>query len=288
MKKDDIRTLIVVLIICIFIVGVFLLLNQKDNVEKMTIIKEYNSFFLIRNCINDYLDYYNNEDKEVAYDILFKEYIKKNNISINDVLENIDSYPKEAYINIDKIMSVSINNNKIYYVVGKILQDDYDNTKVINDNFSIIVLVDYNNVTYSIIPINDNNYKKTINTIKKINIESNENNKLKGTGIINNEQICVLYMSDYVGKLNNDIDDAYSILTTKMKEKYSSIDSYKNYLNSNRNKITTVADKCHVTEKEDYTRTYYVIDSNKNEYTFYEDGIMNYTVEFNFNNDVKE
>ena len=113
MKKDDIRTLIVVLIICIFIVGVFLLLNQKDNVEKMTIIKEYNSFFLIRNCINDYLDYYNNEDKEVAYDILFKEYIKKNNISINDVLENIDSYPKEAYINIDKIMSVSINNNKI-------------------------------------------------------------------------------------------------------------------------------------------------------------------------------
>lgn len=280
MKKDDIRTLIVILIICISITGLFLLLNRKSNVEKMSIIKEYNTFFLIRNCVNDYLDYYANSDKKSSYDILFKNYIEKNNVNINNVLENIDSYSKEAYVNIDKIMSVSLKNNKIYYVTGKILQDDVDKTEVIDENFSVIVLIDYDNITYSIIPIKNNDYKKTINGIKKINIEPKENNKLKGIGLINNDQICVLYMSDYLNKINNDIESAYNILTTEMKKKYPSIDSYQNYINNNKSKFTTTADKCSVTEKDDYSRTYYVIDENENEYTFYEDGIMNYTVEY--------
>ena len=87
-------------------------------------------------------------------------------------------------------------------------------------------------------------------------------------------------MSDYIAKISDDMEEAYNLLTDKMKEKYSSIDAYRKYINDNKNNFTTIADKCRVVEKDNDTRTYYVIDGNENEYTFYEDGIMNYTVEY--------
>lgn len=278
MKKDDIRTLIVIVIICALITGLFFLLNRKDNIEKLDNITEYNTFFSIVNYINEYIDYIYEEDYERLNNVLSTEY--KNNIN-NNISDYVNDYPENSSANIRSIKSVQIaNNNYIYYAQGKIIQNNFEESVVVDNDFSIIILIDYNNLTYALYPIDSNNYKKIINSIKKINISPNTNNNLVKSRLITKEEICVLYMSDYVDKTNTDIDSAYNLLTTKMKEKYSSVDIYKDYIDSNKNKITTVADKCRVSESNDNTRTYYVIDENENEYTFYEDGVMNYTVEY--------
>ena len=62
-----------------------------------------------------------------------------------------------------------------------------------------------------------------------------------------------------------------------MKEKYATIDMFKAYLEVNKEKITTKAEKC---AKEG--NSYMVIDANNNNYTFYEESVMNYKVSFSF------
>ena len=273
MKKDDIKTLIVIVIICTLITVLVLLLNRKSNVEKMEIVTDYNTFFSVSNCVNDYINYLTKEDSEAIYNLLSSDYVGTEDTGITS------TYPENSSAVIDSIKEIKLNSRQIiYYVTGKIIQNNFDETSVIDNDFSIIVLIDYNNITYSIIPVD--NYKKIVNKIKKINIEKNEFNNLKKTNLVSKEQICVLYMSDYIDKINNDINSAYELLTVKMKEKYPTIDSYQTYINNNKDKFTTVADKCRVTEGKDNTRTYYVVDGNENEYTFYEDGIMNYTVDY--------
>lgn len=288
MKKEDIRILIVIVIICLFIVGLVLLLNKKNNSEKMVYVTEYNTFFSIINCINEYIDYIANNNKEGAYELLSTDYIKKNNIVLNNLYEKIEKYPHNTAAEIRKIETVKVGNSNIYYTNGKIIQNNYKETKIIKDSFSIIVLIDYDNMTYSVYPIENNNYERIINNLRNISIAKNNHNVLKNSGLINKEQICVLYMSDYVNKINNDFDKAYELLSKKMKKRYQSVELYRNYINNEKNKITTVADKCSVDEGDNNTRTYYVIDSNENEYTFYEDGIMNYTVDISFSNNIEE
>ena len=54
---------------------------------------------------------------------------------------------------------------------------------------------------------------------------------------------------------------------------------YVNYINDNRDKITTEADKC-LLEKIGNNRVYTVIDKNENKYIFTEKSVMNYEVSF--------
>jgi len=48
----------------------------------------------------------------------------------------------------------------------------------------MIVLKDLENLTISLYPINNTNYKKVIDHIKKINIESNDYNKINNSSIV--------------------------------------------------------------------------------------------------------
>ena len=52
MKKDDIRTFVVIIIICTLITGLVLFLNRKSNSDKLEVVDEYNNFFTITNYVN--------------------------------------------------------------------------------------------------------------------------------------------------------------------------------------------------------------------------------------------
>ena len=149
-----------------------------------------------------------------------------------------------------------------------------DNTKDEYKNYGAL-----DTLSYAIYPIEDDNYKEVIDKIKKIEIENNKYNSIKKSELITKEQICVIYLSDYIDKIYNDIDLSYKILSKSMKEKYTTLEEYKNYINNNIDKITTEADKCSL-EKINNNRLYTVIDKNKNKYIFNEESIMNYEVDF--------
>ena len=87
MKKDDIRTFITIIIICTLIVGIVLILNRKSNSEKLEVVNEYNTFFTTSNYVNNYLNY--SSDSSKLYDLLYSDYIDKNNITVDNILINI-------------------------------------------------------------------------------------------------------------------------------------------------------------------------------------------------------
>ena len=63
--------------------------------------------------------------------------------------------------------SVNIKNSYAYYLKGSIIQNNYSTTEEITNNFEMIVLKDLENLTISLYPINNTNYKKVIDHIKK-------------------------------------------------------------------------------------------------------------------------
>lgn len=277
MKKDDIRTFITIIIICTLIVGIVLILNRKSNSEKLEVVNEYNTFFTTSGYVNNYLNY--SSDSSKLYDLLYSDYIDKNNITVDNILTNIKSYPKNSTIKVTEMKYVKVKNDYIYYIKGKIYQNTFDGKELIDDNFDVVAVLDFDTLSYAIYPIEDDNYKEVIDKIKKIEIENNKYNSIKKSELITKEQICVIYLSDYIDKIYNDIDLSYKILSKSMKEKYTTLEEYKNYINNNIDKITTEADKCSL-EKIDNNRLYTVIDKNKNKYIFNEESIMNYEVDF--------
>ena len=258
MKKDDIRTFITIAIICAIIVGIVLIINRKSNSEKLEEVNEYNTFFTITNYINTY--------------------INRNNITENTINKFLENYTINSSIKVTDMKYVKIKNNYVYYVKGKIYQNTYDGSEVINNNYETLVLVDFDTLSYAIYPI-DTDYKKVLDKIKKISIENNRNNNVKKSDLITKEQICVIYLSDYISKIDEEIELSYNVLSEKMKEQYPMFKEYVNYINDNRDKITTEADKC-LLEKIGNNRVYTVIDKNENKYIFTEKSVMNYEVSF--------
>ena len=280
MKKDDIKTLIVIVIVCAICLILVLIFSREKNTDKLEAVKEYNTYFSVTNYMNSYISYLSNNDGEAVYSMLSKEYISKNNINQNNVFNIVDTYDPNSLLTlkITSIKQVKVTSSSyIYYIKGQLLKNTFDNTEIINNNYEVLLLADYKTLSESVYPLKGNNYEKIINSIKKVNIEKNEYNKIKSSSLTNSETICVLYLSDYVDKLNNDIEESYKLLNDKMKEKYATIDMFKAYLEVNKEKITTKAEKC---AKEG--NSYMVIDANNNNYTFYEESVMNYKVSFSF------
>ena len=281
MKKDDIKTLIVVIIVCAICLALVFILSRKKNTDTLKPVEEYNTYFSVTNYMNSYISYLSNNDSEAIYSMLSSEYIYKNNINQNNVLDIVKTYNQDAIISlkITSIDEIEIKNNKyIYYIKGKILKSTFTKEEVIDDNYNVLLFADYSNLTETVYPLDNDNYEKIINNTKDINISKNEYNKIKSSSLINTETICVLYLSDYIYKLGNDIEEAYKILDNEMKNKYQSINEFKTYIETNKNKITTKADNFTKNGKD-----YIVIDNNNNTYTFTEQSVMNYKVNIKFN-----
>ena len=277
MRKDDIKTFVTIVIVCLVIVVLVLILNHKSNSDKLETVNEYNTFFTVTSYINDYINNISNQDSSSLYDVLYSDYIDKKNITLNNIYNNIEEYPINSSVKVIKMEYVKVKNDYIYYVEGKVNQITFDGKQEIDNNFKVVVIRDFDTLSFAIYPLQEkDNYKKIIDSIKKIKIEDNKNNKIKNSSLVSKEQICVFYLSDYVDKINNNIEEAYNLLSDQQKKQYT-LDKYKEFINANIDKITTDADKCSL-ELSGTNRVYTVIDINKNKYTFTEKNIMNYNV----------
>lgn len=279
MKKDDIKTLVVVILVCIIPLAIVLILNIKSNSDKLAHVNEYNNFFSVTNYINKYINNTSSENPSDIIGLLDKTYMLDNNIDYNNIFEKIDVYPIGSSISINNMEYVEVKENYIYYVVGEVYQNNFDGRIDIGE-FKCIIQVDFKTLSFSVYPLKKENYKNIIDKIKNINIENNNYNKISNSDGITKEQICALYLSDYLDKIDNNLDTSYNLLSDKMKKQkeFSTLDSYKNYINNNINKMSTSADKC-LMEKIKDNRVYSVIDKNENMFIFDEEYIMNYKVD---------
>lgn len=279
MKKDDIRTMIVVIIISIICLVIGLIFSYKSNFDKLDSVSEYSVYFSQIKYINNYINYIANEDSVGVYNLLDKRYIEKNNISYSNVLDYVDDYPQLSSFKAINMKYVKLSFNiTLYYVTGEIYKNDIDGEILVDDNFSVVIINDFDNMTFSIYPV-DSNYKTIINDFKKKNIDNNSYNNIVSSELIDKEQVCLLYFSDFVNMLFFDIEKAYDYLSDDMKNSYKSLDEFNTYINNNNYKLSTSADKCRNDQKDNKV-LYTVIDDKGNEYKFIEESVMDYKVSF--------
>ena len=278
-NKDDIKTVIVVAIVCIFCLIIGLVLSIKSNTDKLEAVSEYNVFFSNVSYVNNYINCVADKDADCVYNLLNEEYLKSNNISVDRVLENIYDYPSGSSIKVLNMDYVKIKDNFVYYINGMIYKNSYDDNVLVSDDFSIILIKDYDNLGYSLYPVTSKNYKKILNRIKDINVVKNEHNVIANSSLINSEQVCIIYLSDFINTLFTDVNNSYASLSTEMKKIYNNIDVYREYVNDNKNKFSTVADKCKL-DMNGSNRVYTVIDNEGNSYIFDEESVMKYKVDF--------
>lgn len=279
MKKDDIKTLVVVILICSLCVGLVLILNHKSNSEKLEPVNDYNVFFSTYNYVTNYINKVGSKNNESIYNLLYSDYIVDNNITVDNVFNYVEDISSEISLKVKGIESVKIKENYLYYINGSLVKETYDGSEIYNDNYEVVLVYDYDSLTYSIYPIIDGKANKIIDSIKKISIIVNNDNKIKETELIKKEKICSLYLSDYINYIYKDINKAYELLSDDMKKKeFISVDKFKEYIINNSENISSVADKCLLNNIDD-KRVYSVIDKNENRYIFTESSIMNYKVD---------
>lgn len=315
MDKRKLILIIIILLIIAIILTFIIIKNSKNKygneIEKnqdesnVVINYEYEKvdnatlFYTVADCIQNYFDYISidinsdsadktyidkktelgieteEEKKQVIYNILDKDYISKNNVTLDNVYDFINQVNGE--VTFTAINMNMLDGEKIQrFVAYGIINGQQENRYVY-----IIVNLDYYNMTYSIEPVIDNTYSD-INEIKleerTQEITTNENNEFEYNRISEENKIRQ-YISYYKKNAINNVEQAYELLDKEYREKkFGSVEEYKIYVANNKAMIAnSILESYQVKEDGENTR-YICIDQNGNYYIFDETAIMDYTV----------
>ncbi len=306
MKK--IKSIIITLVILIFVTLIAIIILNTIKKSKINVngdvgdepevtgnteeVTDTTTLITVEDCIQQYYNIINNNsslyyargedgykkiitDEEInknIIDLLSNEYVTKNNINTN----NLDRYLKKTDEDVDVIslkMKVLINDPiQKYAVYGKIVNLEY---KLI-DEFYLYVNLDTVNKTFSIEPINSNNFDKVEITNNNTSIESNNNNVYEYANL-GYEEIIEESMNRFKILAFADTDTSYNYLDEEYRNKrFASINKYKEYIKLNKNCIEeSTIEKYKVNYYDDYIQ-YICIDQYGNYYIFEEKGVMNY------------
>lgn len=319
MKKLRIMIIVTIIIIIILIISILLLINinthktlsreEADNQniennpgllllglkpEKVTL---KNVYFSIEACIDKAKEYADTKDNKALYDLINKEYIEKEKITQNNVIEMTGLNKIEKY-KIQEMYEISGMNYSSYYI--KTLIQDSKNV-YFNINW------DLENSAYDIKILTKTEYenyiKKTIEEVKseEESIKKNDNNSIPYK-YLTDEDLIEKYFYDYIETAVDFPEEAYnSIDETYKKAKFGNLEKYKNYIKNNTDiadiytsyntdvddydnymeYLTTRKDagieKYSVSEKDGH-KQYNCIDSYGNNYIFKEKALMEYEI----------
>ena len=246
---------------------------------EMEPVKEYSYFFSVINILNKYLNYIHDKNNEALFQILHPEYLDLYKINDSNLYDNLGNFEDGLQLSFKaKIMDYKMYDNRyLYYVKGDIIENNFEDSKVVSNDVMFLVNVDYDNVTYAIYPLNYLYEILPINEPEK-EISLNNYNELIGSNVITKDYICNLYLNDFIDKINND-EDTYHLLSSDFRKKqYPKKDDYLNFMANNKDKLNYQVFSC--SSLSGINHIYEVKDMNFNSYTFTEESIMNYKVEF--------
>ena len=260
---------------------IFFFTNKNKEVEKeFNDVNDYGLYFMVINNINDLLSDVSNNETNKVYNLIDKKYINDYGISANSSFKFINNYGDDIFVKVDNMLFSNIDDNFIFYVHGVLRKEGYsDEIRVVDNDYNIMMFLDTKNMSYSFYPLSDNNYKSVVDDINSISVSKNNDNKYNGTSNINNDVICSLYFSDFIYKIDNDIDLSYKVIGGNTKDElFKNKDSYINFIKNNRDKFGNAAVKCAVDGVG--SNVYHVYDDKNNYYEFVESKILKYYVDF--------
>ncbi len=142
-----------------------------------------------------------------------------------------------------------------------------------------MIIEDWNNNSYSIRPISEEEYEKLKQNAETASyertIEKNDYNQIQKITTFSDYSICIKYLTDYKNIAQRDYTKAYDLLDTEYKEKrFKNVDNYKEYVEQMDN---IVLDSYKVNVYQNYIE-YICIDKNENYYIFKATNPLQYTL----------
>ena len=299
MQKKKIIRFAIVLIIFLVIFGIVFVINQLTNNQyekyeepekeitpyNMESVTEYSYFFSIVNILNNYLSNLKNHNTESLLNVLHSEYLKEYKLNENNIYDNLVKLDSDSQYTF-KVRKMDYKtydelNRYLYYINGDIILNNFEDSEVFMENVKFLINVDYENLTYAIYPLSFlYEILPVINPQKEI--IKNKDNGLIGSNVITKDYICNLYLSDFIRIVNNDLNKSYDLLESDFRRKnYAKKSSYIDYMNKNKSKLSSQIYSCNSLSAKNHV--YEIKDMNFNTYTFTEESIMNYKVEFTIN-----
>ncbi|MEG1310203.1 MAG: hypothetical protein RSD06_04945 [Bacilli bacterium] len=261
--------------------------KPSDKISNPELVEDYDRFFTIENCIKTYYSYLYNNEYEKALLLLNPEYVKTNNITIENNKPSIDDENESYTYSARKIYKEKLKHNITrYYVYGNLAKNILDEKPKYIDNY-IIVYLDENTLSFSVehyIVDNTNtdvtnNLKEMIKKVKKLYnedtnfVNKNEFNKYNVTHLSNSD-ICNKYYYNMKNLFILDYEESKSKITNN-----SSVENISSYFKGTITKYSLSGNNSNL--------KCIIIDSNNLKYTFNISYVLEYSVTldtFNENN----
>ncbi len=297
----NVKYLIILLsaiLIILIIVFIFLLHSLNENsqqledggiieerhFEESKEVQDINTYIYINEIMKNFFSYVSEEEdyldnSEALMEVLDKEYINKNNITKDNVLQKLSNYKDITSFSSKEIYKKEVGyihniEGEYIYIKGIIRKDSTEE--------DIYILMKQNNYkeTYSISIITEENFKNLQNNDEniEIDIEQGDYNKAYSKSITDYQK-CLEFFRDYINTVKNNPREAYKLLDEEYKNKrFGNIDNYVKYINTIQNELLrTVLKKYQIIEGENEDK-YICIDQKGNYYIFKNTDFMNYTL----------
>ncbi len=283
-----------VIITVIIIVGLILLLNKKGKQqpvyietnqsdedkqegEKQTEIDE-EEYYEVTNLIRRYYGLLNKNNymtrtgesfaeeksvKESIYNLISKEYIEKENITVEKIYEYVPDI-NEAVTFVPYDMEISEGMGVDKYLVSGALIYMMNNEKY--SDIQLFVNIDHRNNTFSIEPISTNEKVEINNTEEEIG--KNNGNTFEPT-IMNEQEIAKEKFNNLKLLILRKSEKLYNMFEEKYKsKKFGDYQGYVKYIEDNYERLSTMfLTKYKVDRLEDYTQ--YVCIDNHGRYSIF-------------------
>lgn len=241
---------------------------SDTNISKVTVD---DVFYNVKNCVQNYINYINDENYEAIYNILDVNYMDENNITLEYLKENISK------INANKFIANKINQREkdidttIYFVYGKLINDDY----TVEDDKAFTVVVNNSQNVFSIIPKsleNEDDYEYNFD----IEYDSKNNYNEFVYNVYTEDKILLEYFNYYKQLAVNNSEEAFSLLDDDYKDKRfkNSKELYSEYLSDVD--IKNISPNKYMCDIYDEYKDYICIDNNGIYYIFRETAPMEF------------
>ena len=301
MDRKILKYIIILLIIIIAVITILLMIltsNHKEDIyiatkteepavlekrEDIYFIENENLYFSIQNIMQKYVDSIANKEYELTYDMLNTNYIKENNIDLNNIANKVYNYNMAKFIPIHMCTKETDIGNNIY--IEAIIQDydiEKDDTATATQNEEyFLVILDDENETFAIEPIDEGKYQNYINNVKTVEktiIQKNNNNIISYNNI-SEKEIVTQHLNHYLSLLRCNTQKAYELLEKEYKEarykNYSDFEKYAQGLKEERIYLESYTKKYN----DDDSIEYICKDGYDRVYIFKEKSVMEYTVQ---------
>ena len=265
-------------------------IDIKENFKNIENVSDNITYYTVKAIADKYIMAVASDDKEILKGIIAPSYIKKYNITDNNILKiaNIPKISRDFHVTyITELKKIQINSNvQAFIITGKGRTFDAKE----KFQFSLILQLDTSEKLYYVYPeqfLKDNGYNTLkyndkIKDLKLDEVKSTKNNFYTYVSEKNDKEMSIEYMYNFKDLLIYYKDDAYEKLDSEYREKrFKSKEDFYNYIDENKIMIALMSSEKFKTVINDDTKDYLCSDQYNNIYKIRhnkKNGIMDYTV----------